>query len=47
MTSYNALKVKLCNSQLNKIKSKIKIEIGVTLNFKSNVIGSCNDETNF
>ena len=32
MAQYNNLNVKLPNSQLNKLKSRIKNEIGVTLN---------------
>ena len=31
MTQYNSLNVKLSNSQLSKLKSAIKIEIGVAL----------------
>ena len=44
MTQYNILNVKLSNSQLNKLKSRIKNGTEVTLNISSN--GS-NDETNF
>ena len=47
MTQYNALNVKLSNSQLNKLKSGIKIGAGVTLNLSSNLIGNSNDETIF
>ena len=35
------------NSQLNKLKSGIKIETEVTLKFSSNVVGGSNDENNF
>ena len=47
MTQYNTLNVKLSNSQINKLKSAIKNGTELTLNFSSNLIGSCNDETNF
>ena len=47
MTQYNTLKVKLPNSQLNKLKSSIKIGIEVTLNLSSNIVGDSNDENNF
>ena len=47
MINYNTLNVKLSNSQLNKLKSKIKNGTEVTLNLSSNLIGSSNDETNF
>ena len=47
MTQYNTLKVKLSNSQLNKLKSAIKNRTEVTLNLSSNFIGNSNDETNF
>ena len=36
MTQYNTLNVKLSNSQLNKLKSGIKNNTKVTLNFSSN-----------
>ena len=45
MAQYNALIVKLSNSQLNKLTSGIKHGIEVTLNFSSNSIGNPNDET--
>ena len=45
MTQYNSLKVKLSNSQLNKLKSAIKNEAGVILRLSLNIIGD--DETNF
>ena len=47
MTHYNTLNVKLSNSQLSKLKSKIKNGTKVTLNLSSNLIGNYNDETNF
>ena len=47
MTQYNSLNVKLSNSQLNKLKSAIKIETEVVLKLSSNMIGNSNDETNF
>ena len=47
MIHYNTLNVKLSNSQLNKLKSKIKNGTEVTLNLSSNLIGNSNDETNF
>ena len=47
MTQYNILKVKLYNSQFNKLKSRIKNLAKVTLNLSSNLIGNSNDETNF
>ena len=45
MTEYNSLKVKLSDSQLNKLKSAIKNETGVVLRLSSNMVGD--DETNF
>ena len=47
MTQYNMLKVKLYNSQFNKLKPRIKNLAKVTLNLSSNLIGNSNDETNF
>ena len=47
MTQRNTLKVKLSNSQLNKLKSGIKNGTKVALNFSSKVIGNPNDVTNF
>ena len=44
MTQFNTLKVKLSNSQFNKLKSGIKSGTEVTLIFSSNLIGSSNDE---
>ena len=47
MTQYNTLKVKLSNSQLNKLKSGIKNGTGITLKLSSNVVGGFNDDNNF
>ena len=47
MTQYNTLNVKLSNSQLNKLKSGIKIGTEVTLNISSYVVGDSNDENSF
>ena len=47
MTQYNALNVKLPNSQLHKLKSAIKDGTKVTLNLSSNAVGDSNDENNF
>ena len=47
MTQYNSLNVKLSNSQLNKLKSAIKIETDVVLRISSNMVGNSNDNTNF
>ena len=47
MTQYNILNVKFSNSQLNKLKSRVKSGREVTLNLSSNIIGNSNDETNF
>ena len=47
MIQYNTLNGKLSNSQLNKVKSRIKIGIEVILKFSSNIIDDSNDETNF
>ena len=46
MTQYKALNVKLSNSQLNKLKSRIKNGTEITLKILSNVIGDPNDENN-
>ena len=46
MTQYYALNVKLSNSQLNKLKSRIKNGTEITLKILSNVIGDSNDENN-
>ena len=47
MNQYNILNVKLSNSQLNKLKQKMKNSAEVTSNHSSSVIGNSNDETNF
>ena len=47
MAHNNSLNVKLFNSQLNKLKSVMKNETGVTLRSSSNIVGKSNDETNF
>ena len=47
MTQHNTLNVKLSNSQLNKLKSAIKIGTEKTLNLSSNLIGDSNNKTNF
>ena len=47
MTQYNAYNVKLCNSQVNKLKSGIKNGTEVTLKNFSNVVDDFNDENNF
>ena len=47
MTQYNTLNVKLCNSQLNKLKSRIKNNTHVTLTLSSNLIGSLNNKIYF
>ena len=41
MTQYNTLNIKWCNSQLNKLKSEIILEISL------NVVGDSNDKNNF
>ena len=46
MTQYNALNVKLSNSQINKLKSGIKDGIEVTLKISLNVVRESNDEYN-
>ena len=43
MAQQNTFNVKLSNSQLNKLKSGIK----VTLKISSNVVGDSNDKNNF
>ena len=47
MTRCNTLNVKLSNSQLNELKSGIKIGTEVTLKLSSNVVSDSNDENNF
>ena len=45
MTQYNSLKVKLSNSEIDKLKSALKNETEVVLRLSSNMIGD--NETNF
>ena len=47
MTQYNTLKVKLSNSQLNKLKSEIKNGSEVSVELSSNIVGNYNDKANF
>ena len=47
MTQYDTVNVKLSNSEVNKLKPRIKIDTKITLNLLSNVIGNSNDEYNF
>ena len=47
MTQYNALKVKLSNSQLNILKSGRKNGSDMTLKLSSSVLGDCKDGNNF
>ena len=47
MTHCNTLNVKLSNLQLNKLKSAVKNQTGVTLNHSSNVVSDSNDENSF
>ena len=47
MTQYNTLNIKLSKSQLNKLKSVIKIGTEVILSLSSNMIANSNNETNF
>ena len=47
MTQCNTLNVKLSNSQLNKLKSRIKNGTKITLKLSSNVVGDSNDENHF
>ena len=47
MTQCNTSNVKLSNSQLDKLKSGIKINTEATLKNSPNVIGDSNDENNF
>ena len=46
MIQYKTLNVKLPNSQLNKLKSGIKIGTEETLKISSNIVGDSNDENN-
>ena len=47
MTQYNILNLKLSTSQLNKLKSGIKIGAEAILKISSDVVGDSNDENNF
>ena len=47
MAQYNSLNVKLPNSQLNKLKSAIKIGTDGILRLSSNMIGNSDNEANF
>ena len=47
MTHCNSLNVELSNSQLNKLKSTVINETELVLRLLSNIIGKCDDETNF
>ena len=47
MTQYNRLKVKLLDSQLDKLKSAIKNEIAVVLRLSPNMTGDSNDKASF
>ena len=47
MTEYNSLKLRLSNSQLNKLKSAVKNNIDVILRLSSNMVGNSDDETTF
>ena len=47
MTQCNTVNVKMCNSELDKLKSGIKNGTEVTLKILSNVVCDSNDENNF
>ena len=47
MTQYNTLNVKVSNSQVKKLKSRIQNGIEVTLRLTPNVVGDSNDDNNF
>ena len=47
MNQYISLNLKLSNSQLNKLKSEIKIETGIILQLSSDMISNFDYETNF
>ena len=47
MTQYNTLNIKLCNSQLDKLKSGIKNTTEVALKILPSVAGNSNDKTHF
>ena len=47
MTQYNILNVKLSNSQLNKLKSRIKNRNEVAMKISAKFVGDSNDDNNF
>ena len=47
VTQFDTVNVKLSNYQVNKLKSRIKNGIEVTLKLSSNAVGDYNDENNF
>ena len=47
MTQFNTLKVKLSNSQHNKLKSGIKNSTEMTLNLSLKKVADTNDNSNF
>ena len=47
MTQYNILNVKLSNSELNRLKQRIKNDSQVTINFSPHVVGDSNEETDY
>ena len=47
MIPHNILKVKLTNSQFNKLEPGIKNNTGLTSNISSNVVGNSNIKTYF
>ena len=47
MNQYNSLKIKLSNSQLNKLKLAIKNKTDVILKLSSNMNGNSDDKTSF
>ena len=47
MTQYNTLNVKLSDSQLNRLKLRIKNGTEVILKVSSNIVGDANDVNNF
>ena len=47
MIQYNSVNVELSNSQLNRLKSRIKNGTEAILNLASNLIADSNDKTNF
>ena len=47
MRQYNRVNVKLSNSRLNKLKSRIKNENDVVIRVSLSMIGDSDDQTNF